>query len=229
MLYEEVESMEKIQEKIFLQITKFKNIPIDIEYLWCIINTRDKFLFIQAFHEMPKIYSSVYLKYKSGVPFLLYTEKDLWEFIDSRFIPLEKDIHIEKLPIESKITLEELVDFHVRSDYPEMDSDLMNKILEVGNIHLLEMILCERPGNFDFSDKDYNDFLNRLVEINQKENRMEMILLIMRTKYRNKIKTLETHIDDLKRKKSDLNHQLNVYKSDLEKNKKTFLQKLFYF
>ena len=204
---------DSFEQQLYRYISDLENIPLSIHRVWddFIYKCLDKHTFIRTFHEMPKSYSSFRLVYHKGTPYILNTKKELWQICQSEY----------KVTESSEIMDDDILDFYLsyEVDCPDIPNNFVVKIIEDGGLTNLQIIL----NNFDFTEEDLDAFL---IVANEKRC-IDILMLLLRTKYEMKHHQFDCSYRDLKSKYDDLHFHFKILKEN-ESEAKLIKNTFFY-
>lgn len=242
--------MSSFKERLASYIFDLEDVPISIHRVWKDFkDTRDKdtsygekISFVKMFHQLDKEYDMFKIVYYKGVPYILYTKKDIWQFTNDKFVADESDEIIDN----------DIVQFYVQNEEAkgtgeECDEDLqvnksfISRLIDSRQLYHLKLLMkC-----YDFNEDELDEFLHLAIEKqNQKdeenqteEERMlsrhyttEILLLLMKKKYDSSLNyyiqkknQFESEYDKTKMKYDELRKEYNLLTQDYE-----FLKNFFY-
>lgn len=162
------------QQKLLDYISDLEDVPLSIHRMWKDFHTNtnailneEKVNFIHTFLHLHKIYSSFRLVYNKGIPYILNTKRDLWQFKDDDFLSHD----------ENKITNGDILKGLLKEDDDlGIHNSFVCKVIQNNELNNLKLIL----EYFSFTEQDLDDFLQVVMKENQN---IEMIVILLSKKY----------------------------------------------
>ena len=166
--------MESIQLKIFNYIFDLEDLPICIYRLWRSFKINEqseitKSSFIKLFFELPYKYPSFQIVFHKGCPFILYTKKEIWQFIDEDFI----------LEDSNEITINDIIQYFIDDDTnSKIHKSFVIRLIEDGKLEEIKIIF----QYFSFTQDELDEFLNCIIQKKDWKT-LETIIFLVKKKY----------------------------------------------
>lgn len=184
-------TLAELESCMFLHLVENVDKPISIYSMWNQLTSKngyhcsqltiqDKQTYITQFHCLPNIYNNVIKFYKNGIPYLVSTKLERWQFDQDKYVPQES---------ENKFcTVDDLVESYLTDQINEIEPEFVKWLIQNNKEEQLRKIL----DNYSFDKEEYELYLR------EAKDKAAIVAMLLKNKYKEKIAALTTEKDNIK-------------------------------
>jgi hypothetical protein len=211
--------LKELSDGMFYYLTSMEDKPVSIYMMWNQMTSKQgyhcsdltiehKQKLITEFHCLPNTYKKVLKFYRNGTPHLVYTKLESWEFDQDKYVPKEESTNVAS----KLITLEDLMETYLDNNLHMIDLDFIKWLVNNDQTKYVRKIL----DNYTFAKEEYNAMLK------EANKNTEIVAMILKSKYKQKIYNLKNNNNILKNK----NNSLEEVNNRLGKNNSSLAEKV---
>lgn len=188
-------TLAELDSCMFLYLAENVDKPISIYSMWNQLTSKngyhcseltikDKQTYITQFHCLPNVYNNIIKFYKNGIPYLVCTKLERWQFDQDKYVP--QTVSQEN---DSKFcTVDDLVESYLSDQISEIEPEFIKWLIQNNKEEQLRKIL----DNYSFDKEEYELYLR------EAKDKASMVAMLLKHKYKEKITTLMTEKNNLK-------------------------------
>lgn len=193
-------SLNELDTCMFLYLAQNQDQPISMYSMWNQLTSnkgyhceeltiQHKQKFITQFNCLPSTYNNIIKFYKNGVPYLVSTKLESWQFDQDKYVPIETT--------DKFCTVDDLVESYITEEINEIEPDFIKWLIQNNKEEQVRKIL----DSYSFDKAEYETYLKEAKE------KASIIALLLKHKYKNKVLDLRTKNNTIKERNTYLERE----------------------